>query len=125
MNRLTDSLNFQAQALMLRSERQRVISSNIANADTPGYQAREMDFAQALRQATGQAARPAALQATAAGTRLMFARPSQTSVDGNTVDMDRERASFVDNSVKYEATLRFITSHVRTALDAMRSHNQG
>ena len=136
MNRLTDSLNFQAQALVLRSERQRVISSNIANADTPGYQAREMDFVQALRQATGQAARPAALQATAAGhlpmsaaataeTRLMYARPSQTSVDGNTVDMDRERASFVDNSVKYEATLRFITSHVRTALDAMKSHHQG
>jgi flagellar basal-body rod protein FlgB len=94
-----------------------------------------MDFAQALRQASGQAAAPAGLQATAAGhlplpaaaraeARLVYARPSQTSVDGNTVDMDRERASFIDNSVKYEATLRFITSHVRTALDSMKSHNQ-
>ncbi|MBI2733564.1 MAG: flagellar basal body rod protein FlgB, partial [Aquabacterium sp.] len=54
LNRLTDSLNFQAEALSLRSERQRLIASNIANADTPGYVARDFDFATALRQATGQ-----------------------------------------------------------------------
>ena len=53
LDRLTDTLDFQAQALVLRSERQRLIASNIANADTPGYVARDMDFAQALRQATG------------------------------------------------------------------------
>ena len=53
INRLTDSLDFQGQALALRSERQRLIASNIANADTPGYVARDMDFAQALREATG------------------------------------------------------------------------
>ena len=60
LNRLTDTLDFQGQALVLRSERQRLIASNIANADTPGYVARDMDFAQALREATGAAAgRPA------------------------------------------------------------------
>ena len=53
LNRLGDTLDFQAQALSLRSERQRLIASNIANADTPGYVARDLDFAQALRQATG------------------------------------------------------------------------
>ena len=53
LNRLTDALDFQAQALTLRSERQRLIASNIANADTPGYLARDMDFAQALQAATG------------------------------------------------------------------------
>ena len=53
LNRLTDTLDFQAQALSLRSERQRLIASNIANADTPGYVAREMNFAQALKEATG------------------------------------------------------------------------
>ena len=62
LNRLTDTLDFQAQALTLRSERQRLIASNIANADTPGYVAREMNFAQALREATGGSA--------AAGTSL-------------------------------------------------------
>ena len=59
LNRLTDSLDFQAQALQLRSERQRLIASNIANADTPGYIARDMDFAKALKAATGACRRPA------------------------------------------------------------------
>ena len=140
-NRLTDALDFQAQALRLRSERQRLIASNIANADTPGYKARDLDFASALREATGGAsiASPA-LQpwlhcAHAAGSVLGGARrPKPTCVTprrarptwtATRVDMDRERASFADNSVKYEATLRFINSNVRTMLDAMKSHQQG
>ena len=141
LNRLTDALDFQAQALALRSERQRLIASNIANADTPGYVARDMNFAQALRDASGLngagggsafPARPAASQAgsqpghiplaaPAGGSysNLLYASPSQTNLDRNTVDMDRERASFADNTVKYEATLRFISSNVRTTLSAI------
>jgi flagellar basal-body rod protein FlgB len=130
LNRLTDSLDFHAQALSLRSERQRLIASNIANADTPGYVARDINFAQALREATGKGS-PAALMSASqpghfgagAGGRststLNFAAPSQTNLDRNTVDMDRERASFADNSVKYEATLRFINGNVRTTLSAI------
>ena len=141
MNRMTNSLDFQAQALTLRAERQRIIAGNIANADTPGYVARDMDFAAALREATGtQAAGTTMAGATATATApghipigtgstselgLKYAAPSQTSLDSNTVDMDRERASFVDNSVKYEATLRFINTDVRTMLDAMKSPSQG
>ena len=136
LNRLTDLLDFQTQALVLRSERQRLIASNIANADTPGYQAREMDFAAALRQATGQADTAGALATTQSGhmapaagargpTNLLYANPSQTNLDRNTVDMDRERAAFADNSIKYEATLRFINSSVRTMLDAIKSPSQG
>ncbi len=136
LNRLTDALNFQTQALTLRAERQRLLASNIANADTPGYQAREINFAQALREATGQVGTPGAMATTQrghiaplAGARSEsgkdYALQSQTSLDSNGVDMDRERASFADNSVKYEATLRFIGGSVRTALDAMKSHNQG
>jgi flagellar basal-body rod protein FlgB len=136
INRLGDSLDFQSQALMLRSERQRLLASNIANADTPGYVARDMDFTAALRQATGTASPGLpALQALRAGlpgtggaageAHLRYAVPSQSNLDGNSVDMDRERASFADNSVKYEATLRFINGHVRTMLDAMKSHQQG
>ncbi|HEX6707701.1 MAG TPA: flagellar basal body rod protein FlgB [Albitalea sp.] len=131
INRLTDQLDFHGQALALRSERQRLIASNIANADTPGYVARDMDFAQALKQAT-TAAQPAGAMAVSqpghiAGTplaraeaNLVYASPSQTNLDRNTVDMDRERASFADNAVKYEATLRFINGNVRTMLDAIR-----
>ena len=94
---------------MLRSERQRLIASNIANADTPGYEARDIDFAAALREATGQAATPGQMNATAAGhlqppagaradPDLRYATPSQTNLDRNTVDMDRERATFADNA---------------------------
>ncbi|RZL00282.1 MAG: flagellar basal body rod protein FlgB [Rubrivivax sp.] len=136
LNRLTDTLNFQADALALRSERQRLIASNIANADTPGYQARDFDFASALRNATGQASSgassmsPAKLQLAtgSAGhlgrggapagskeaTDMNYASPAQTNLDSNTVDMDRERATFADNTVRYEATLRFINSQVKT-----------
>jgi len=135
LNRITDTLNFQTQALTLRAERQRLLASNIANADTPGYQARDINFAQALREATGEAGTPGALRATQrghlappAGARgeagKEYALQAQTSLDSNGVDMDRERASFADNSVKYEATLRFINGSVRTALDAMKSPNQ-
>jgi flagellar basal-body rod protein FlgB len=128
INRLTDALSFQTEALVLRSERQRLISGNVANADTPGYVARDFDFAQALREAT--AGPPGAGSDAGAGARrasavLRYAAPSQTNLDGNSVDMDRERAAFADNSVKYEATLRFINGSVRTMLDAMRSHHGG
>jgi flagellar basal-body rod protein FlgB len=131
INRLTDKLDFHGQALSLRSERQRLIASNIANADTPGYVARDMNFAQALREATGTIRSAATLATSQPGhiagsaaaraeTNLLYANPSQTNLDRNTVDMDRERANFADNAVKYEATLRFINGDVRTMLDAIR-----
>ena len=142
ISRLTGSLEFHAQALSLRAERQRVIASNIANADTPGYQARDFDFATALRQATGSVASQGGIgmgigSAIASGVMspggpggrlqptLRYAVPSQTSLDSNSVDMDRERAAFADNAVKYESTLRFINGSVRTMLDSMKSHTQG
>jgi len=139
MNRMTNSLDFQAQALTLRAERQRIIAGNIANADTPGYVARDMDFAAALREATGSQAAGTTMTGqmgaapgqipigtgSTAELGLKYAAPSQTSLDSNTVDMDRERASFVENSVKYEATLRFINYDVRNMLDSMKSPSQG
>jgi flagellar basal-body rod protein FlgB len=159
LNRLTNTLNFQGEALLLRSERQRLIASNIANADTPGYTARDFNFAQALRQATGTygavsgaptggvAGRAAGAGAGSGagelgspvagdlladafgrarlGPELNYARPAQTNLDDNSVDLDRERAAHVDNTLKYEAALRFINGTVRTIGDAMKSHNQG
>ena len=130
LNRLTDTLDFQGQALTLRSERQRLLASNIANADTPGYIARDINFAQALKEATGaqggatlntsRAGHIAAATGARAEPNLLYATASQTNLDRNSVDMDRERANFADNSVKYEATLRFINGNVRTMLDAIR-----
>ena len=130
------SFDFQAQALLLRSDRQRLIASNIANADTPGYQARDMDFGKALREATGALSVVGQLTTTQSGhiaptagaraeAELLYANHSQDSLDRNTVDLERERNSAADNAVKYEATLRFINSSVRNMLDAMKSPNQG
>ena len=149
IDRLTSQLDFQTEALVLRAERQRVIASNIANADTPGYVARDFNFSQALRNATAGMNGDGAISGSAssaantlgspvagdllaegtgssrAATALAYARPSQTNLDNNSVDMDRERAAFADNSLKYESTLRFINGSVRTMLDAMKSPSQG
>jgi flagellar basal-body rod protein FlgB len=128
--RLAAALDFHGQALVLRAERQRVIAGNIANADTPGYQARDFDFASALRAAAGagRAGEGIANGVLQPGGRpapqLRYALPAQTNLDGNTVDMDRERGAFVDNAVKYEATLRFVNAGVRSMLDAMKTHQQ-
>jgi len=131
ISRLTNELDFQSQALVLRAERQRLIAGNIANADTPGYKARDFDFASALRAATGNAGTGQTIARGIIGegngglpTALRYAVPAQTNLDNNTVDMDRERSAFADNSVKYEATLRFINASVRTTMDAMKSYHQ-
>jgi flagellar basal-body rod protein FlgB len=129
INRLTDALDFHGQALALRAQRQQLIAGNIANADTPGYQARDFDFAAALRAARGIAGtgEGIARDILTPGGRpqpvLRFVHPAQTNLDGNSVDMDRERANFMDNALKFDATLRFINGNVRTTLDAMKSPN--
>jgi flagellar basal-body rod protein FlgB len=127
---MTQGLDFHAKALVLRAERQRVIASNIANADTPGYVARDVDFKQAMSDATGGAklagsgtthARHIPLSGSAGGApKLAYATQSQPSMDGNSVDLDRERANFVDNSVRYESTLRFINGQSKTLLSAIQ-----
>ncbi|CAM3697699.1 flagellar basal body rod protein FlgB [Roseateles saccharophilus] len=131
INRLTDGMNFDAQALVLRAERQRLIASNIANADTPGYVARDLDFAEALRDATSGIASAGAAQAKAGDLsaqataarverHLVYAMPSQTNLDRNTVDMDRERAAFAENTIKYQSTLQFISGHAKMMLEIIK-----
>lgn len=130
LNKLTERLDFQSQALLLRAERQRTIASNIANADTPGYVARDFNFRQALLTATSgpstlsmAGATPAGhmpLSGAKAGEGMGYAVQTQPSIDNNTVDLDRERANFVDNSVRYEATLRFINGQAKTMLSAIQ-----
>lgn len=129
LDQLTSGLNFQSKALLLRSQRQQVLASNIANADTPGYVARDFDFAKALQTAARGASGAAVGTTDARHLRLGQAGPlnpelgyavqTQPSQDGNSVDLDRERANFVDNSIRYESTLRFINGHVKTMLSAI------
>lgn len=148
--KLTNGLDFQAKALVLRAERQRVLASNIANADTPGYVGRDINFKEAMSAAMGSSAggpnqlapialstssdttagvsnaRHIPLQSTMAtigaggSADLAYTVQTQPAMDGNSVDMDRERANFVDNSVRYEATLRFINGSSKTILSAIQ-----
>ncbi len=134
IDQMTKALDFHSQALALRAERQRVLAGNIANADTPNYKAVDFDFAQALRSATNAASlteqagqlnrthpQHVALPGIAGGAgQLQYRMPAQAAIDNNSVDMDMERAQFADNAVRYEATLRFINSQVRTMLSAIR-----
>jgi flagellar basal-body rod protein FlgB len=128
------SMDFQAQALELQAERGRVLASNIANADTPNYKARDFNFQQALAAATGGGSAGVAAPVSVAVTQpghmrapagaagapaLLYRAPLQNSVDGNTVDLDVERANFAENSVRYEATLRFINGQIKTMTTAI------
>jgi len=127
---MTATLDFQSAALSLQAQRAKVLASNIANADTPNYQAKDFDFAQALSQATQavqdpsqpartNAAHLSAPGAGAPGPALQYRQPLQAALDGNTVDLDTERAAFAQNSVRYEATLRFLNNQIKTMLSAI------
>ncbi|SFT56134.1 flagellar basal body rod protein FlgB [Halomonas saccharevitans] len=132
IDRLEASLNFHQQALGLRQERQKVLASNIANADTPGYKARDMDFASELNKAVQQggdgglalsrtSSRHLESQGPMSASRdLLYRVPAQPSLDGNTVDMDRERTQFADNSVRYQAALTMLNSRIQGLKKAMQ-----
>jgi len=128
IDRMTATLDFQAAALSLQAQRAKVLASNIANADTPNYQAKDFDFTQALAQATAQSSSapsrtdPAHLPGSGAAgpaPALQYRQPLQAALDGNTVDLDTERAAFAENSVRYEATLRFLNGQIKTMLTAI------
>jgi flagellar basal-body rod protein FlgB len=140
LERLTATLDFNAKALVLRADRQRVIASNIANVDTPNYVARDFNFSDALENVTkssGSSMTSTAssmtglsnthnrhlelnAQSGSANGKMGYAVASQPSMDGNSVDLDRERAVFADNALRYESTLRFINGHVKTMLSAIQ-----
>ncbi len=138
---LTSGMEIHANALVVRAERQRVIASNIANADTPGYMARDVNFKDAMAAARGENRLAQSQPATGSpadrhrahipvgrpgdGTigetgSLAYTIQTQPAMDNNSVDLDRERANFVDNAVRYETTLRFINGHSRTILSAIQ-----
>jgi flagellar basal-body rod protein FlgB len=121
IDRLDDLLQFQSAALKLRGQRQELLSANIANADTPGYKAVDFDFAQALQAAAAPAAGAAgATTGAAPAPTLLYRNPSQPSLDGNTVELDGERARFADNAVRYEAAVKFLNAQLKTMLSAMQ-----
>lgn len=105
-------------ALTLRSQRMGLIASNIANATTPGYKARDIDFNAALDARLARARG----DATVAGddVRVVWRTPTMPSLDGNTVELNREQVAFAENAVAYSATLSFVQGKVNTITRALK-----
>jgi flagellar basal-body rod protein FlgB len=122
-------LGVHADALKLQSKRMEVIADNLANSDTPGYKARDIDFRAAMASAGGADA-PVKLATTNPGhlgtdptteanANLKYRVPLAPALDGNTVDAQQEQAAFADNTVRYQATLTFLSSRFRSLMTAI------
>jgi flagellar basal-body rod protein FlgB len=136
LNKLDAALSFHQTALRVRGQRQELIAANIANADTPNYKARDIDFKSAMQGAAAGISREAfnvvktssqhlngtPLQGASNGApgAPLFRPIIQGSVDGNTVDMDVERNQFVDNAIRYEASLTMINGQLKKMLAAIQ-----
>ncbi len=129
---LDSYLGVHAEALKLQSRRMEVLADNLANVDTPNYKARDIDFKAALAQAGSPGATlpmsttaPDHLGGTSAtgdgdvSGALKYRVPLAPSLDGNTVDAQLEQAAFADNTVRYQATLTFLSSRLKNLLTAI------
>lgn len=133
MDKLDAALNFNREALNLRAQRQEVLASNIAHADTPNYKARDFDFSSRLTEAVerGRASQSMSMSVTSSrhiraeaqampDQNLLYRVPTQSSIDGNTVEMDAERVNFADNAMRYEVGLSTVSSKIRSLLAALQ-----
>lgn len=116
------ALGTHEQALMLRAQRNSILATNIANADTPNYKARDIDFRAAMATAQTGSSNTLSLRATEQGhisgdanstlsplsAQLQYRLPQQPSLDGNTVETHVEEAAYADNAVRYQASLQFL-----------------
>ncbi len=121
-------------AVQLRSQRTELLAANIANADTPGFKARDIDFASVMRRTT-EAGNGEGLRVTharhlhadgaAAGQAAeMYRIPIQPSLDGNTVDVQQEQAAFAENAVRYQASLEFLSGRFSGLITAIKGRSQ-
>jgi flagellar basal-body rod protein FlgB len=122
-------LGVHADALKLQSKRMEVLADNLANADTPNYKARDIDFRTAMANAGGADA-PVKLTTTNPGhvstdpttdasAALKYRIPLAPALDGNTVDAQQEQSAFADNTVRYQATLSFLSGAIKGLMTAI------
>jgi len=119
-----------AQAAQLRSYRGEVLANNIANAETPGYKARDIDFNALLRQINVASKQPDVNMTgrsqnvlpakTQFNNELLYRIPTQPSLDSNTVDVDREKAEFSKNAMAYQVSMSFLSGKIKGLLSAIR-----
>ncbi len=121
MNAINQGIDRLGGVLKLRAQRQQLLAANIANADTPGYKARDFDFAAAVGQASATRLGLATTQpghltgraGAAPGIDLKYRIPAQDAIDGNTVEVDRESSLFTQNAVAYQASAQFLGDTIR------------
>ena len=130
--RLDDALSFHENALRLRSQRQQVLASNIANADTPNYKARDLDFGKAMQSALSHARQSSTTplattqsshispELAVQDPHLFLRKPTQNNLDGNTVDMDVERNAFAENAMRYEAGVTLAHDQIKGLLSVLQ-----
>ncbi len=123
------NLDVHAKALNVSNQRLEVLADNVANADTPGYKARDIDFRSAM-QSAGNGGDLGLSTTTSGHVQLhgaggpntatpMYRVPDQPSLDGNTVDSQRENAAIAETSVRYQASLTFLSAQIRGLRDAI------
>lgn len=127
-----NALGIHEKALGFRAQRAEVLASNIANADTPNYQARDLDFAAVLAGQSAKGARQAVgLQRTdsqhiaaegiqLADPALRFRTPFHPSIDQNTVDIQQEQSSYAENAVQFQASFTLLNSKFKGLVSALR-----
>ena len=117
------------RALSLRSQRAEVLANNIANADTPGYQSRDMDFEALLSQASAEQSMGmkhtnsrhfATGGAMETGADLLYRTPMQPSIDGNTVDLQLEQAAYAENALGFQTSFTFLNSKFKGLMNAIK-----
>ena len=117
-----------ATALKLRAARAEILAANIANADTPNFKARDIDFKHALKLAANNIGEMRTTNArhinsagqSKSGAEILYRIPTQPSLDGNTVDLQTERSAFLENSMMYQASLRFLNGKISGLMTAIR-----
>lgn len=132
-SRIDQVMQYHQTALSLRAARQELLASNIANADTPNYKAKDIDFASALQGAMAgrsgglsmATTSPRHIEGGTAGGGVLagqvkYRNVIQPAADGNTVDMDVERAQFADNALRYEASVKFVGDEFKDVLAALQ-----
>jgi flagellar basal-body rod protein FlgB len=123
-----DAFGIHERALLLRSQRAEVLAANLANADTPGYKARDFDFKSMLANEVDNSSRLRTTSSQHIQTeegmvppaQLLYRTPMQPSLDGNTVDAEQEHTAFSSNAIEYQATLTFINSKIAGIRKALR-----
>ena len=126
MNLVENALGIHERAIAVRNRRVELISQNIANADTPNYKARDVDFEKILKAQTGESSLRRSNEAhyldasTATGQTLKYRQSMNPSADGNTVEMAVEQMEFAENSMRYVSSLTFLNSRISGLMAAIR-----